>query len=101
MYSAQGFLLCLIGFTYRFATSSAIPPPISGYDYSSSAVRSAAPALGTMMSNPNARVTINGQTMSGSEFKAMREKSKAKREAKARAKLEDAKAQGTMARDEM
>ena len=65
------------------------------------AVRSAAPALGTMMSNPNARVTINGQTMSGSEFKAMREKSKAKREAKARAKLEDAKAQGTMARDEM
>ena len=64
------------------------------------AVRTAAPALGTMMSDPNARVTINGQTMSGSEFKQMREKSKAKREAKTRAKLDGSKT-GDVARDEM
>jgi hypothetical protein len=33
-----GFLLCFIGFTYRFAQTSTIADPISGYDYSSTAV---------------------------------------------------------------
>ena len=35
-----GFLLCLIGFTYRFTATCTIAAPISGYDYSSTAVRS-------------------------------------------------------------